>query len=163
MSFRAATGVPFSANVVSHGAVSAVSSVRIARSDQEIERCFRVMQQLRPHLQEAEFLPTVRRLQVSGFQLAFLEDQGQVRAAAGFRFIDNLFSGRILYVDDLVTDVGSRSKGYGKTLLAWLVEQAKGMGCSHLELDSGVQRFDAHRFYVANRMVISSHHFRLKL
>ena len=27
----------------------------------------------------------------------------------------------------------------------------------------GVQRFDAHRFYFVNRMVISSHHFRLTL
>jgi len=26
-----------------------------------------------------------------------------------------------------------------------------------------VQRFDAHRFYLASRMIISSHHFRLKL
>lgn len=140
-----------------------VNSVRIARSDQEVQRCFGVMRQLRTHLEEADFLPTIRRLQGSGFQLAYLEDRGEVRAVAGFRFIDNLVSGRILYVDDLVTEESARSKGYGKAVLTWLVEQAKSMGCSELELDSGVQRFDAHRFYLANRMEISSHHFRLKL
>lgn len=142
---------------------NAISAVRIARSDQEIQRCFGVMRQLRSHLQEDEFLPIVRRLQVGGFQLAYIETEGQVRAVAGFRFIDNLDSGRILYVDDLVTDEAARSKGYGRELLSWLAEQARGMGCSELELDSGVQRFDAHRFYLANRMEISSHHFRLKL
>jgi hypothetical protein len=31
-----------------------------------------------------------------------------------------------------------------------------------VELDSGVQRHDAHRFYLTNRMVISSYHFRLR-
>ena len=140
-----------------------VSSIRIARSDQEVQRCFRVMQELRTHLQEAEFLPTIRRQQLTGFQLAFLEDEGEVRAVTGFRFIDNLVSGRILYVDDLVTDATARSQGYGKALLNWLAEQGKEMGCSHLELDSGVQRFEAHRFYLVSRMVISSHHFTLKL
>jgi hypothetical protein len=32
-----------------------------------------------------------------------------------------------------------------------------------VELDSAVQRFDAHPFYLTNRMIISSHHFRLKV
>ncbi|MGZ5023946.1 MAG: GNAT family N-acetyltransferase, partial [Chthoniobacterales bacterium] len=32
-----------------------------------------------------------------------------------------------------------------------------------LTLDSGVQRFDAHRFYLMKRMKISSHHFVLDL
>jgi len=32
-----------------------------------------------------------------------------------------------------------------------------------LHLDSGVQRFSAHRFYLSKRMEISSHHFSLKL
>lgn len=30
-------------------------------------------------------------------------------------------------------------------------------------LDSGVQRFGAHRFYLTKRMDISSHHFALRL
>jgi GNAT superfamily N-acetyltransferase len=138
-------------------------SVRIARSDQDIQRCFVVMRQLRDHLQEEEFLPTVRSQQAGGFQLAFAEVDREVRAVAGFRFIDNLHSGRILYVDDLVTDAAVRSQGYGRALLDWLVEQARSMGCSRLELDSGVQRFDAHRFYLTNRMEIDSHHFTLKI
>jgi hypothetical protein len=32
-----------------------------------------------------------------------------------------------------------------------------------LELDSGVQRFAAHRFYFRERMWISRHHFSLEL
>lgn len=136
---------------------------RLAETDEEIARAFPVMHQLRPHLEEAAFVPRVRRVQQSGFYLALLEDDGRVVAAAGFRFIENLFSGRILYVDDLVTDAGARSRGYGKTLLHWLVDRARAAGCQSFELDSGVQRFDAHRFYLTNRMLISSHHFRFSL
>jgi len=138
-------------------------SIRIAESDDEIARCFAVMQQLRTHLVEGEFVPTVRRQQINGYRLVYLEERGQVRSVAGYRLIENLANGRILYVDDLVTDAACRSQGYGKALLAWLVQRAREHGCRTLELDSGVQRFDAHRFYLANGMVISSYHFRLKL
>ena len=86
-----------------------------------------------------------------------------MRAVAGYRFLDSLFSGKDLYVDDLVTRERNRSKGFGAHLLDWLIEQAREHGCESLELDSGVQRFDAHRFYFSKRMSISSYHFPIKI
>jgi GNAT superfamily N-acetyltransferase len=138
-------------------------TIRIAESDEEIARCFPVVSQLRPHLTETEFVPTVRRQEKGGYRLVSLEEDGRISAVAGYRLIDNLFAGRVLYVDDLVTDADARSKGYGKELLSWLANRAREEGCKSLELDSGVQRFDAHRFYLGQRMFISSHHFRLEL
>jgi GNAT superfamily N-acetyltransferase len=140
-----------------------VASIQIARSDQQIAACFDVMHQLRTHVSQAEFLPKVRQQQAGGYELAYLESNGQVLAAAGYRVIDNLASGRMLYVDDLVTDTNRRSEGHGRALLQWLIDRAKAEKCRFLELDSGVQRFDAHRFYLTNRMLITSHHFKLKL
>jgi len=140
-----------------------VNEIRLAESDRDIERCFPVMVQLRPHLEDAAFVATIRRQVAGGFTLAFLERDGHVQAVAGFRVIDNLVSGRILYVDDLVTDAAARSRGYGKALFDWLMARARAEGCRTLELDSGVQRFDAHRFYLVNRMHIASYHFRLKI
>lgn len=140
-----------------------MSTIRRAATDGEILRCFPVMHQLRPHLAEPDFVDRVRRQELGGYRLASLEEGGEVRAVAGYRLLDNLVSGRVLYVDDLATDASVRSRGYGSSLLRWLVEEARREGCQTLELDSGVQRFEAHRFYLANRMVISSHHFRLWL
>ena len=84
-------------------------------------------------------------------------------AVAGFRLLEQLKAGLVLYVDDLVTDADARSSGHGEALLNWLVAYAREQGCAAFELDSGVQRYEAHRFYLLNGMVISSHHFRLKL
>ena len=137
--------------------------IRDAISDEEIQRCFPVMRQLRPDLVEAEFVPIIRRQMAGGYHLAFLEDGGVVRAVTGYRFIHNLYSTRVLYVDDLVTDSEARSRRYGRRMLDWLIDRARADGCRTLELDSGVQRFDAHRFYLTNRMVIAAHHFRLVL
>jgi GNAT superfamily N-acetyltransferase len=66
-------------------------------------------------------------------------------------------------VDDLVTRDSDRSRGFGGELLDWLIKQARKNGCESLELDSGVQRFDAHRFYFTKRMSISSYHFRIRV
>jgi GNAT superfamily N-acetyltransferase len=137
--------------------------IALAETDTDIARCFPVMAQLRPHLVEADFVARVRRMQREGYYLAFVEDDGAVRAVAGYRFYDKLFSGQNLYVDDLVTDATARSRGHGKALLTWLVAQARARGCDNFELDSGVQRHDAHRFYLRERMKIASYHFTLPL
>lgn len=134
-------------------------NIRPAETDADIARCFPVMRQLRPHLVESEFVARVRRMQREGYQLAFVEDESAVRAVAGYRYQEKLFSGKNLYVDDLVTDTAQRSRGHGKALLHWLIAEARTHGCDNFELDSGVQRFDAHRFYFRERMHVSSYHF----
>jgi GNAT superfamily N-acetyltransferase len=121
------------------------------------------MSELRPHLTADEFAARVLRQQVSGYKLAFLEAEQTVQSVAGFRLMENLAWGRILYVDDLVTAEQSRSRGFGDALFDWLVEYAKSQNCRQLHLDSGVQRFRAHAFYLRKKMIISSHHFALTL
>lgn len=139
-------------------------TILIANTDSEIQRCFPVMAQLRPHLIEAEFVARVRRQnQCAGYSLVFVEEAGRVTSVAGFRISECLHNGRYLYVDDLVTDESARSRGHGGLLFDWLVQHARDNDCNVLTLDSGVQRFDAHRFYLAQRMDIVCHHFALKL
>ena len=138
--------------------------IAIAEDDSDLRRCFEVMRELRSHISAVEeFLERVARQQDEGYLLAYLEAGGEIRAVAGYRFQEMLFHGRILYVDDLVTREVDRSGGFGGKLFDWLVEQARQRGCDYFELDSGVQRFDAHRFYLLKRMKIASHHFSLPL
>lgn len=138
--------------------------ISLALTDSDIARCFAVMAQLRPHLIEADFVDRIRQMQADKFQLAFLEDElGVVRSVAGYRVMEKLHSGRTLYVDDLVTDADSRSKGHGDRLFDWLVARARALGCDEFSLDSGTQRVDAHRFYLRKRMKISAFHFSLPL
>jgi len=137
--------------------------IALAGTEADITRCYPVMAELRPHLSAAEFAARVRKQQATGFQLAYLEESGEVRAVAGFRYLETLAWGKILYVDDLVAAEATRSRGHGGKLFDWLVAQAKQNNCDALHLDSGVQRFGAHRFYLARRMDITSHHFALKL
>ncbi|MEH1836264.1 MAG: GNAT family N-acetyltransferase [Nostoc sp.] len=138
-------------------------SIQLVESDFQILGCFPVMSQLRPHLEQANFVEQVRYQIKEGYQLAFLEVENQTVAIAGFRIYTCLASGKLLYIDDLVVDELNRSHSYGQQLFRWLIEYARNHNCEHLSLDSGVQRFAAHRFYLMQRMSITSHHFSIEL
>ena len=135
----------------------------LAREDHEIQSCYQVMAELRPHLVPDEFLPRVKKqTEIADYKLAYVWD-GEVKAVAGFRITECLAWGKFLYVDDLVAKSSDRSKGYGGALFDWLVGHARENECDAFHLDSGVQRFGAHRFYLNKRMMIEAHHFSLKL
>jgi GNAT superfamily N-acetyltransferase len=136
--------------------------IKVATSIVEIEQCFPVMSQLRPHLEANSFVSQVQTQMETGYQLAYIHD-GQVLGVAGFNLANNLAWGKYLYVADLVVDSRVRSQGYGEALFTWLITYAQKHNCQEFHLDSGVQRFAAHRFYLRHKMNISSHHFSLKL
>ena len=103
------------------------------------------------------------RCRRGGLRLACIREDGRVVAVAGYRIANNLFCGKHLYVDDLVTAESERSKGHGKALLAWLRALAVENDCDVFHLDSGVQRKRAHQFYLREGMDLSSYHFSERL
>ena len=129
----------------------------------DLRRCYPVMAQLRPHLSEADFLDAVQQQREAGYEIAFSCEGETVSAVAGFRRFSTLAWGRILYVDDLVSAVEFRGCGHASVLVDWLIGEARKSGCAQFHLDSGVQRFGAHRFYLHKGMDITSHHFAMTL
>jgi GNAT superfamily N-acetyltransferase len=136
--------------------------IAFARKDEEIQNCYDVMSQLRPHIEREDFLPRVRR-QMNDFDygLLYLTDDDEVKAVAGIRISEWLHGGKYVEIDDLVAKDGERSKGYGGQLFDWIIDYAKSENCDHVRLLSGVQRFDAHRFYLNKRMNIEAHYFTI--
>lgn len=139
--------------------------VRPLETDAEIVDSLAVMKELRPHLTTADaYLATVRRMaRDGGYRLVGAYVGGALRAVAGYRLGESLAWGRFLYVDDLVTAGSQRSSGLGRALCDWLRARAREAGCAQFHLDSGVQRHDAHRFYLRERMDIKSYHFQQEL
>ena len=134
-------------------------TIDLARTDADKLACFPVLKELRTHLTEAEFLPQLRRLEAQDYRLAFVRDAGVVTAVAGFWVSEAFAYGKYLHVYDLVTGAAARSRGHGAALLHFLKTLAQDAGCRELHLDSGVQRFGAHRFYLREGFRIASHHF----
>jgi GNAT superfamily N-acetyltransferase len=136
---------------------------KIAKTDNEIQQCFDVMSELRSHLTEGTFLQTIRHMESEGYRLAYIQYDDKVVSVAGYRIYNNLFMGKHLYIDDLVTANTGRSKGYGEQLLQWLRDIAVSEGCQFFHLDSGTHRGRAHKFYFEQGLTIASYHFSEKL
>ncbi len=135
----------------------------VAKSDEEINECFSLMSLLRPHYNQESFLLQVKEQIADGYTLVYLYSGDTLVSLAGYRIVSNLAWGRYLYVEDLVSLEVQRSQGYGKKMIAHLIEIAKQEGCVQIHLDSGVQRFKAHKFYLREGFKIASHHFSMLL
>jgi GNAT superfamily N-acetyltransferase len=122
-----------------------------------------VLRELRPHLTPESFAAVYEEGHPQGLRFLAAYDGGRCVGVAGWRVVATTSPLRQLYVDDLVASSTQRSAGVGKAILDELERRAREAGCSHLTLDSGVTRHDAHRFYLRERMFIASHHFAKKL
>lgn len=122
---------------------------------------------LRTHVTPPEFARRVDELQrPQGYRLvAAVEEDGDVSAVAGFRIVEMLAYGRVLYIDDLSTLPAARRRGHAGALLQWCAQEARRLGCDALHLDSrvGPERVAAHRLYLNAGWRISSHHFSREL
>jgi GNAT superfamily N-acetyltransferase len=134
--------------------------VDLPPGDPRWDAAFPVLRQLRPHLDREAFEVVHRAGSGQGlvFTAAF-DGEGRCLGVAGWRVVDTTSVLRKLYLDDLVVDADARSGGVGAALLAHLEDRGLAAGCHVLELDSGHQRTDAHRFYRREGYVDRSAHF----
>jgi ribosomal protein S18 acetylase RimI-like enzyme len=137
--------------------------IQLATTDRHILDCIPIVQQLGRNQTVETFLPQVRRQQQQGYQLAFGSIEDQVIAIAGFQIAESLAWGKFIYIYDLAVDENRRSQGYGQQIFDWVAHHGQQQTCTQLHLDSGVQRFAAHRFYHRQGMSIVSHHFSIGL
>ncbi len=128
-------------------------------SPEEILKCWHVLLALRPHLIKGEFVSTIQQMFTEGYQLAFIEADGIAVAAIGYRYLQYLYNGKHIYIDDLSTLPASRGKGYAAALLEHVEAEAKQKGYKVVALDSGYTRNDAHRLYLKQGYTLVAHHF----
>jgi len=133
-------------------------NIRMA-SPENVDLVIPALLELRPHRSTDELRSMLVRQLNNGFQVVFVGDDDMAFAVGGFRTLDMLFSGKTLYVDDLVTHSMHRRKGYAGMLLKWMIQYAKDNGYEHFSLDSGHHRKDAHRLYLNHGLDITAHHF----
>jgi GNAT superfamily N-acetyltransferase len=142
-----------------------MNEIRLARSDAEILQTYNLMAQLHERVRKSEpadYLNLVRAHEKNlGYQMSYLREEEEIVCVAGFRVCCSMGWGRFLYVDDLVTEKLRRSSGAGRTMFAWLADEARRRECEELRLDCRLDRTEAHRFYFRERMEIRCFHFSL--
>lgn len=117
--------------------------------------------QLRPSYNRDSLAAQVEKQQSMGYQVVYVKSKQNILAVAGFNVGEKLAWGKYIYIDDLVTHCECRSRGVGSFLIDWFKSYALENSCDQIHLDSGVQRFPAHKFYLREGFNIASHHFSI--
>jgi GNAT superfamily N-acetyltransferase len=102
-----------------------------------------------PHWDPAAAQERLRRLAASPSATVFVAElRGEIVGfVTVYLDIESVRYGQRAWVEDLAVDGAHRSSGIGRRLLDEARAWARARGASHLELDSGHARKDAHRFY----------------
>lgn len=118
---------------------------------------------LRPHLNEKDLFANFDLLGREGYKMIYIGDESLAYAVLGFREMNIFFSGKTLYIDDLITHPDHRRMGYAGQLIDWVIAYARKHMFDHVSLDSGFSRKEAHRLYLNKRFQLESFHFGMKL
>jgi GNAT superfamily N-acetyltransferase len=118
-----------------------------------------VLRELRPHLTAETLAVVYREGYRQGLRFTAAYEKDRCVGVSGWRLVANTSTIKKLYIDDLVTTENRRSRGVGRLLLAELTKRARAAGCQMVDLDSGIQRAGAHRFYMREGLSITSLHF----
>ncbi len=116
----------------------------------ELYTIYDVVKQLRDTLSYEEFEDLIYDMRDMEYKMIGVMDADKLISYAGVAIQTNLYHKRHLFVFDLVTDEKFRGKGYGKTLMDYLVDYARMGMCEKIVLSSGLQREEAHLFYEKN-------------
>jgi len=137
--------------------------IKQAIEKEDFLKCWEVVHHLRPHLDQDRYLVLMLYMIDEGYKLIYIEEDGKAVSFCGYRVTTMLYRGRSIYVDDLCTLPEARGNGYAKALLNCVINNARKEELHTIHLDSGHQRFNAHRLYLNLGFKITSHHFAMDL
>lgn len=133
-------------------------------SKEDLERCYPVIKELRPHLSYEEYLNIYEQSQKSdGYELVAIEENHQILAVMGYRYLTDFVRGKHIYIDDLVSTEKARSKGLGAELLKFAEQIAVQNNCAGLRLCTGVENERGVSFYERNGWTKRAYAFTKKL
>ncbi|MBO9681543.1 MAG: GNAT family N-acetyltransferase [Flavisolibacter sp.] len=137
--------------------------IKQATEKEDFLKCWEVVRELRPHLDQEQYLTLILYMIDEGYKMIYIEENGKGVAFCGYRLTTMLHRGRSIYIDDLCTLPEARGQGHAKALLDYVLEEARAEELQSIHLDSGHHRHDAHRLYLNFGFKITSHHFVIEM
>jgi GNAT superfamily N-acetyltransferase len=137
-----------------------------AKTRAQIEFCKEVILQFRTNLSEESYADQVlEMMEKEDFKLRYIPNDNNTKAVAfiGYRPLQMLRTGKIIYIDDLFTSAECRGKGYAGLLLDCVAKEAETTAIQSIHLDSGYTLYDAHRLYLNKGYVLACNHFAKKI
>lgn len=138
--------------------------IKIIRTDIEIEQCWEVAFLLRPHLNKNNWVSIITEMmQNEKYNLIGIMDNDKFVAFAGYRRMTSLYSGNIIYIDDLCTLEAYRGKGLASQLLEYVKAIAIAENKDTVELDTGFDNNTGQKLYLKSGFKLAALHLSCDL
>jgi GNAT superfamily N-acetyltransferase len=102
---------------------------------------------LEPDIPAALVRERLARMRADGWQCLGAFVDGEIVAMAGWSERCHLFSGPVLYVENVAVDPAWKGRGLGRRLMAWLEAEGRRRGCAKITLDAYASKTAARAFY----------------
>ena len=89
--------------------------------------------------------------------------QDRLIGVFGLWFMTRHYAGRCCEADHIFIEDEFQRKGLGKSLMEFIHEYARSKDCETIELNSYVENFESHKFYMNLGYIIRGYHFLKKL
>ncbi len=127
-----------------------------------LARAETIHRHLRPQI-PAPYAARMQEIFETGAEMAVAMENGELCGLVVYRITINTMVGKKIYSEDLVADPNTRSKGVGRELMEFLKKEGRDRGCVSIELESGTQRDQAHKFYFREGFSIKAFGFKQPL
>ncbi|ASK29045.1 GNAT family N-acetyltransferase [Chryseobacterium sp. T16E-39] len=128
-------------------------------TDSEIQQCWEVISLLRPHLNKNNWKDIIGEMMANEkYYIAGIIENTQCVAFAGYRIMNSLHSGHIIYIDDLCTLESHRGKGLGSQLLKYVERIARSGDMDAVILDTDFTNNTAQKVYLKSGFQLAALH-----
>jgi len=134
------------------------------KTELEIQKCWEVISLLRPHLDKNNWLEIIlEMIKNEKYSIAAIEDNDKFVAFAGYRIMNSLHSGHIIYIDDLCTLASHRGKGLATQLLDYVEDISRKMNLDAVVLDTDFYNNTAQKVYFKSGFKLVAVHLANRL
>lgn len=138
--------------------------IKEIKTELEIQKCWEVISLLRPHLDKNNWLGIIlEMIKNEKYSITAIEDNGKFVAFAGYRIMNSLHSGQIIYIDDLCTLESHRGKGLATQLLDYVEDISRKMNLDAVVLDTDFHNHTAQKVYFKSGFKLVAVHLSNRL
>jgi GNAT superfamily N-acetyltransferase len=138
-------------------------TIKELKAEAEMIAQFNLIKQLNVGLKLADYKRMLKDMLKHNYRMIGVYDKTKCIGISGFWIATKIYSDKYVELDNVVIDEKHRSKGIGKLLCDWILNEAKKQGCKTAMLDAYVENSSGHSFYFREGFIARGFHFIKKL
>lgn len=129
----------------------------------DVKAAYDVLRHMYPDMTSEEYVKIALARLAEGYRLVAVLDGDKMVSVAGFWIGMRFYCGKFIQLDNFVTLPDYRGRAVGKLLVDWIKDLGRAENCNRVILDTYVDNYPAHRFFLREGFIIRGYHLNFML